>query len=142
MKKEIAFSLTIIGAVLVAASLWFLKSSTAVEGTMAVLPYIAIGIGCGAFGHGMGELISKRALKNSPEISRQITIEQKDERNIAIANHAKAKAYDAMIYIYAALNISFALMDIPIYVVILLVFTYLIVVSISVYYRCKYDREM
>ena len=75
------------------------------------MPYLCIGAGCGAFGHGMGELIGRRALKHAQDVRRQIEIEQKDERNIAIMNRAKGKAYDAMIYIFGALMVSFALME-------------------------------
>ena len=145
MKKGIMFAWMIIGAALIAAGLLCLlclKSSTAAGGAMAALPYICIGIGCGSFGHGTGELISKKTMKKAPELAKQITIEKNDERNIVIANCAKGKAYDAMIYIYAALLISFGLMGIPVHVILLLVFAYLIVIGISIYYRCKYDKEM
>lgn len=142
MKNRGYIILTVIGFALAAAGLWSLKSGTALGGGGYVLPYLCIGAGCGAFGHGMGELIGRRALKHAQDVRRQIEIEQKDERNIAIMNRAKGKAYDAMIYIFGALMVSFALMELEMAVVLLLVFAYLLVVGISIYYRCKYNREM
>jgi len=41
----------------------------------------------------MGYIISNKVLNNSPEIKKQLEINVKDERNMAIANCAKAKAY-------------------------------------------------
>lgn len=142
MKKEFMFTLTVIGFVLIVAGLCYLKSSSTPEGIMIALPYICISIGCGAFGHGIGELISKRATKNIPDIAKQIEIEKHDERNIEIANRAKGKAYDAMIYIFGALLVSFALMGFEVYKVLMLAFAYFLVVGISIYYRCKFDKEM
>ncbi|MEA4815056.1 MAG: hypothetical protein VB112_09145 [Oscillospiraceae bacterium] len=142
MKKGAMFTLTVVGFVLIIVGLCYLKSSAPLTGVMTALPYVCIGIGCGAFGHGMGEMISKRAMKNAPDIQKQLEIEKKDERNIEISNRAKGKAYDAMIYILGALIVSFGLMEIPLYVVLLLVFAYLLVVGISIYYRCKFDQEM
>lgn len=142
MKKGAMFTLTVVGFVLIVVGLCELKFSAVAEGAMAALPYVCIGVGCGAFGHGLGEIVSKRTLKHAPDLAKQIEIEKHDERNVEIANRAKGKAYDAMIYIFGALLVSLSLMDIPLYVVLMLVFAYLLVVGISIYYRCKYDREM
>ena len=65
------------------------------------LPYVLVGLGCGAFGQGTGELLARRAAKGA---ARQIEIEQKDERNVAIVSRAKAKAYDVMLYLFGALK--------------------------------------
>jgi len=142
MKKGAYFTLTVIGLVLIVVGLFSLKSAEEPQGIMRVLPYFCIGIGCGAFGHGLGEMISRRATKNAQDLQKQIEIAKKDERNIAISNRAKGKAYDAMIYIFGALIVSFGLMNLEPYVVLLLVFAYLLVIGISIYYRCKYDKEM
>ncbi|MET0017505.1 hypothetical protein [Oscillibacter sp.] len=139
MKKGVFFTLSVIGLVLIAVGLYFAKSAPETQGVMRVLPYYCIGIGCGAFGHGVGELI---ALKAAGNLQKQIEIEKKDERNIAISNYAKGKAFDAMIYIFGALIVSFGLMNLAPYVVLMLVFAYLLVAGIAIYYRCKYDKEM
>lgn len=142
MKKGAYFTLAVIGFVLAAVGLCYLKSAGEPQGFMRVLPYCCIGIGCGVFGHGMGEMISRRTIKNAPDIQKQIEIEKNDERNIAISNRAKGKAYNAMIYIFGALIVSFGLMNLEMYVILLLVSAYLLVIGISIYYRCKYDNEM
>ena len=106
------------------------------------LPYVFVGIGSGVFGSGMGSIVTSRTLKKHPETQRVLEIEEKDERNIAISNRAKAKAYDAMTFVFGALMVSFALMGIELVAVLLLVFSYLFVHGYGIYYRCKYDREM
>ena len=142
MKKGAYFLLTVIGLVLAIVGLSLIKSNTEPIGIMVALPYVCIGIGCGAFGHGLGQMLSDKALKNAPDIKKQMEIEKKDERNIMIANYAKGKAYDAMIFIFGALLLSFSLMNVELYVILLLVFAYLLVVGISIYYRIRYDKEM
>jgi hypothetical protein len=90
----------------------------------------------------MGEIISRRAVKNHTDIEKQIKINKQDERNVAIGNRAKAKAYDMMIFIFGALMLVFALMGIDMAAVLLLVLAYLFVVGYGIYYRCKFEKEM
>lgn len=133
----------IIGGILLGIfSLYALRHYDRAEGIMTVLPFVCLGIGCGAFGHGMGDLLSRKALENDPELARSLAIEQQDERNIALANRAKGKAFDIMLYVYGALVVSFALMGMDLASLLLLVFAYLLVVGCSIYYRVKYDKEM
>jgi 4-hydroxybenzoate polyprenyltransferase len=61
---------------------------------------------------------------------------------VAIVNRAKSKAYDMMIFVFGALMLAFALMGIDRAAVLLLVSSYLFIIGYSVYYRCKYDKEM
>ncbi len=140
MKNSVYLLLTVFGLVLAIIGLVLSKTNT--DGIMIALPYVCIGVGCGAFGHGMGQLISNRALKNSPKLKKQMEIDKNDERNIMIANYAKGKAYDAMIFIFGSLLVSFSLMNLEMYAILLLVFAYLLVVGISIYYRIKYEKEM
>ena len=140
MKNSVYLLLTVFGLVLAIIGLVLSKTNT--DGIMIALPYVCIGVGCGAFGHGMGQLISNRALKNSPKLKKQMEIDKNDERNIMIANYAKGKAYEAMIFIFGSLLVSFSLMNLEMYAILLLVFAYLLVVGISIYYRIKYEKEM
>ena len=94
MKKRIDIGILSVGIILLAAGLYLIGINENPQGIFRVLPFVCIGLGCGMFGHGMGNIISRQALKGSPEIARQIEIEQKDERNIAIGNQAKAKGFD------------------------------------------------
>jgi len=143
MKKSLVdYSFTILGMLLLGLGLFLIRSILNPQGIMQTLPYICVGLGCGIFGHGMGNILGERAMKNNPEIKKQLEIEQNDERNIAIANAAKAKAYEMMIYVFGALIFSFALMGVDMVVLLLLVFAYLFVVFYGIYYRSKYDKEM
>ena len=85
---------TVVGILLAAIGFVLLRRYADSQGVMAVLPFVCIGVGCGAFGHGMGGMLSRKALKGSPDLQKQLEIEQKDERNIAISNSAKGKAFD------------------------------------------------
>ena len=142
MKKSMNYSLTVMGLVMLAIGLHFAMAAGAPQGVMKTLPYVLIGLGCGVFGHGMGNIIAHKAVKNAPEIERQIEIDRKDERNMAIACRSKAKAYDVMIYAYSALLLAFVLMGTDTAVVLLLVCAYLFVAGCGIYYRFKYEKEM
>ena len=109
---------------------------------IAPLPYVLLGVGCGAFGWGAGELLRQWAVRADPGLEKQIRIEQTDERNQLVANKAKARAYDASVYIYSALMLCFALMQVELAVILLLVGAYLLVVGISIYYYVKYNHEL
>ena len=109
---------------------------------IAPLPYVLLGVGCGAFGWGAGELLKRRAVEGDPEIEKRLRIEQQDERNRTIADRAKARAYDAALYIFSALMLCFALMQVELAVILLLVGAYLLVVGVSIYYYVKYNREL
>lgn len=112
MKSKITNHATIIiGLLLLAVSLYLIKTSNDPQGIMRTLPYVCIGIGCGLFGHGMGNVISERAINSYPELKRQLDIEKNDERNVAIANRAKGKAFDMMTFVFGALMLSFGLID-------------------------------
>ena len=49
------------------------------QGIMKTLPYVLVGIGCGMFGHGIGDLINKKVTAKNTELAKQIEIDQKDE---------------------------------------------------------------
>lgn len=142
MKKTKNYIMTVLGIVLVLLGLYFIKSVDNPKEFMLALPYVCIGVGCGVFGYGMGNLISDKAIQNYPDIKRQIEIEEKDERNIAISSRAKAKAYDIMTFVFGALMVSFALMGVDMIPILLFVFTYLFIQGYAIYYRCKYEKEM
>lgn len=143
MKKKVINTLTlVVGLALLGAGLYLVKTVFAPTGVMLALPYVFIGLGCGMFGQGVSGFVNRAVLKKNPEIAKQQEIEQKDERNQEIANRAKAKAYDAMVFVFGALMPSFALMNVDVAVVLLLVFAYLFVVGIGIYYRCKLEKEL
>ena len=130
------------GAALFAAGLIVLKAAAGAQGVLQALPYLCIGVGSGLFGQGAGERISRSAAKKNPEAARAIRIEKQDERNAAIANRAKAKALDTMIFVFGALNLAFALMGVDWKIVLLLIFAYLFVLGSSLYYHIRFSKEM
>ena len=142
MKKNAKIAGVVLGAGAAAAG-FVLQLTTASYGSFLwVLSAVLIGLGCGAFGHGLGDLLSQRALKDAPELARRLEIEATDERNVALANAAKAKAFDQMLYIFGALMLAFVLMQIELAAILLLVAAYLFIVGCSIYYRSKYEKEM
>ncbi|NCB50549.1 MAG: hypothetical protein EOM54_01525 [Clostridia bacterium] len=130
------------GLILAAGGLVLIKIIPDPQGIMQALPYICLGVGCGVFGQGMGNILGRMAARKAPGEAKKIEIEANDERNIAIANRAKARAYDIMIFVFGALMLSFALMGTDLMEVLLLSFAYLFVVFSGVYYRAKYEKEM
>lgn len=136
------YAIITIGLILLGVGVYLVKSMAEPQGIMRALPYICIGIGCGSFGHGMGNVISNKAIKSNPQVEKQIEIDVNDERNISIRDKSKAKAYDMMIFIFGALMMSFALMGVDMMAILLFVCAYLFVVGYGVYYRFKYDKEM
>ncbi|MFC4778298.1 DUF6442 family protein [Paenibacillus sp. GCM10023252] len=136
------YMFTVVGLVLLAGGLYFMRTMEDPQGLLRALPYICYGLGCSMFGHGMGEIVVHRAMKKDPVAAKQLEIEKKDERNLAIVNRAKAKAYDMMIFMFGALIIPIALMDIDLTVLFLLVFAYVFIVGYCTYYRFKYYKEM
>ena len=78
----------------------------------------------------------------TPEERKEIERAERDERNVAILNRAKAKALDMMFYVFGALMVSLALMGADTGIVLLLVAAYLFVAGCMLYYMCKYQKEM
>ena len=143
MKKNIGNVITlIVGLALLGTGLYLVKTVFAPTGVMLALPYVFIGLGCGMFGQGVSGFVNRAVLKKNPEIAKQQEIEQKDERNPEIAHRATSKAYDAMVFVFGALMVAFALMGMDFVPVLMLVIAYLYVVGVSIYYRCKLEKEL
>ena len=142
MKKKKDYFLVVIGIVLTIIGVYLINTLELPSEFMLPLAYISIGGGCGMFGHGIGSIISRTLIKKHPEIEKQISIEIKDERNLLIGYRAKAKAYDFMTYLFGTIMLVFALMQIDLAAILLLVFSYLLVQGYAIYYRIKYDKEM
>ena len=142
MKKNAKIVGVVLGAGAAAVG-FVLQLTTASYGSFLwVLSAVLIGLGCGAFGHSLGDLLSQKALQSDPELARRIEVEAAYERNVALSNAAKAKAFDQMLYIFGALMLAFVLMQIDLAAILLLVAAYLFIVGCSIYYRSKYEKEM
>jgi len=143
MKKHgLQTALGILGLVLLAVGLYLAKTIADPQGIMRALPYVFIGIGCGLFGQGVAGVIERYVYKKHPDMQKQKEIEVNDERNREISTRAKAKGYDTMVFVFGALMVSFALMNVDVAVVLLMVFAYLFVVGSHIYYRVKFEKEL
>ncbi len=131
-----------IGLFLLAGGFILLKLIAEPQGIMQALPFILIGVGCGVFGFGLGETVRILTLRKHPELARQQAIEVNDERNRAINNLAKAKAFDITIYVFAALLLAFVLMGTEMRVIIPLVVGYLFICFYRIYYQCRLAKKM
>ena len=134
--------LTFLGIGLVLVGFLFHKNSVSTDKMMDTISYIFIGVGCGIFGHFMGNLIKYFSTKNHEELERQIQIEKNDERNILIAEKSKAKAYDLMIYLFASLLLIFSLMGVDKLAIIMIVAIYLSIQIYALYWRSKFESKM
>lgn len=143
MKKiTISYIVMVTGILLFATGLILVKTVNNPEDIMLALPYICIGYGCGAFSFGLSNIINDKTLRNRPDLRKQKEISEKDERNITIEHSAKAKAYDIMVFVFGALLLSYSLMGIDMIAILLLVFSYLLVIFLSLYYRIKFEKNM
>lgn len=134
--------LSFLGVVLVAVGLFIYQKTLGMDKTIVVIPYIFIAIGCGILGHFTGNLIQYYSTKNNEELKRQIEIEKNDERNVLIAEKSKAKAYDLMIYLFAAMLIIFSLMGADKLQILVLVAIYLSLQIYALYWKSKFESRM
>lgn len=138
--KYVVYSL--IGFIIMASGAILAKLTRETQGIMQALPYIFIGIGAGVFGQNLGTAFNIRAMQKDPQLAKQKKIDEEDERNIAIRNKAKAKAYDLMVMAFGALMMAFALMEVNWVVIVSFVAVYLFVVFSNVYFVSRYNKEM
>lgn len=130
------------GLLLLAAGLLALKRAPAPQGALVALPYVCIGLGCGALGSGISGVVNRKIMRDNPRLQKQLAIEQNDERNIALSNRAKAKAFDAMLYIFSAALLALSLMKLPLMAILILTGAYLAVIGYFIFYLNKYHKEM
>ncbi len=134
--------LSFLGVVLVALGLYIYQKTVGMDKTVVFIPYIFIATGCGILGHFTGNLIQYYSTKNNEELKRQIEIEKNDERNVLIAEKSKAKAYDLMIYLFAAMLIIFSLMGADKLQLVVLVAIYLSLQIYALYWKSKFESRM
>ena len=108
MKRAKNIWLSVLGFALIAAGIYLIRTVPDPQGILRALPFLLVGFGCGIFGHGLGELLAKKAAESDPETARRMEIDQTDERNVMIGNMAKAKGYDMMTYV----SVSYTHLDV------------------------------
>lgn len=139
-RKEIVW--IVVGVVLWGIAVLLLWQNPGNSGFWRALPYVCLGVGAGLLGQGIGQMVQRKALQSDPELARQQEIEAGDERNIQLAQRAKAKAFDLMVFVFSALLLVFALMGVEMTALLLLVAAYLLVQGYAVYCRVKLEKEM
>lgn len=140
VRKEIVW--IVVGVVLWGIAVLLLRQNPGNSGFWRALPYVCLGVGAGLLGQGIGQMMQRKALQSDPELARQQEIEAGDERNIQLAQRAKAKAFDLMVFVFGALLLVFALMGVEMTALLLLVAAYLLVQGYAVYCRVKLEKEM
>ena len=136
MSRKAGILITVIGVAVVALGLLLMDP---LDGP---LPGVLIGLGSGALGLGLSGIFSALVVRRHPDVARQVAIEEKDERNIAVSNQAKARAYDMMIYIFGVLMVSYALMNADLTVILMLVGAYLLIVACCIGFTVHYNKTM
>lgn len=139
-RKEIVW--IVVGVVLWGIAVLLLRQNPGNSGFWRALPYVCLGVGAGLLGQRIGRMVQRKALQSDPELARQQEIEAGDERNIQLAQRAKAKAFDLMVFVFSALLLVFALMGVEMTALLLLVAAYLLVQGYAVYCRVKLEKEM
>ena len=137
-----AYILLIIGLMLVivsAISFYFFSSE---RFAYTVVSYAIFGGGFGLLGDGIGRLNAARLEKKDPERMKIINIEKNDERNIAIDEKARAKAYTLSIYLFSAALVILAIMRVELKALLIVLCADLIVMIYSLYIRLKLYKEM
>ena len=128
--------------------LFLIKISNNPQGVMRALPYVCIGVGCIGvgcclFGYSMEHVLYEQTINEAPKLKKILDIEKReDERREAIKNKAKRKAFDMMTFVFGALMISFAIMEIDTVAIFLLIFAYLFIHGFEIcYYFIKIYKK-
>lgn len=132
----------VLGFVLFVIGIVMIRFQISFAGFMRMLPYGCVGVGIGIISNKLGTVFTLVAVKSNSNEGRQLRIEQDDERNQTISDKAKARTYDIMIFVYSAMLLSFALMQIEVYVLVTLAVGYLAIVVTNVFFRLKFHKEM
>ena len=135
MNRKVGAVVAVIGVAVLALGLFLMSRMS------AALPGVLIGLGSGALGAGLSGVLTDALSRKYPDMARK-TVEQQDERNVAISNRAKARAYDLMVYVFGALMIACALMNADMTIILMLIGAYLIVVACRIGFAVHYDKIM
>ena len=90
-RRRQGWMLFLAGLLLLAGAWLLLKLLPGLDTTpWRAVPFLCLGVGCGLFGGGTGELLAVQAMKKHPELQKQNEIAERDERNVAIRSRAQA----------------------------------------------------
>lgn len=142
MQKAKNIIIAAAGGVILTAGVYFMTAVDHPLASVTALPYVCIGVGCGAMAYGTSNLVTDRLRKRNPCMQKQEEINRKDERNTALSHRAKAKAYDLTIFLFSVLIIAFVLLGVDMVPILVFVSAYLFVLGYAFYCRCRYEKEM
>lgn len=128
----------IIGFIILLSGLWGDKAGF----LPAALASWLVGFGCILFGQALGKILSARLTAKDTELVRKQQIAETDERNIALSNAARAKAFDCMTTVFGALMISFGIMGVDMTLLLIFVAAYLFIHGYAIYIRSKLEKTM
>ena len=136
MKRKGSLLLTIMGVAAVALGLFLIRRIA------GPLPGVCIGLGAGILGHGLGSIYANFVARKHPEIARHVAIEQQDERNRAVNDRAKARAYDMMIYVFGVLMVVYTIINADLSVILMLVGAYLLIIACCIGFFVHYNKTI
>ena len=139
---KVVYILLTMGLLLVIGSVFALYFFGNEKFAYTVISYCIFGGGFGLLGDGIGRLNVARLEKKDPERMKLVNIEKNDERNIAIDEKARAKAYTLSIYLFSAVLVALAIMRVDIKALLLVLAADLLVLAYSLYIRIKLYKEM
>lgn len=128
--------LLLLGVLLLAAGLFgFGESAKTVSG-------MCIGIGAGLIGMNTAHFIIDFYYKRHPDAQKQSVIEAQDERNVALTDKAKAKAFDLNNKVLMLVPFLLILADSPLWITLSAVGVYLFGFGAQIYFTMRLSREM
>ena len=140
--RRVAYTFIIIGLLLIIGSIIALYFFRDKKSAYTVISFTVFGGGFGLLGDGIGRLNAARLEKKDPERMKLFNIEKHDERNIAIDEKARAKAFTLSQYLFSAMLVVLAIMRVELKALLIVLCVDLIVLVYSMYIRLKLYKEM
>ena len=103
---------------------------------------VLIGAGATILGMSVGRIATIVAENKDPGLRRKSEVEATDERNIAISNLAKGRAFDLFGPVFGALMVVYALTGVALPTLLLLVASYLAVFTFYAFSLVRYQERM
>ena len=134
-KKWIGVAMLVAGIAMISLTLIIANDNKPLSGVM-----LGVGTACGIVG--VVKIVEEYYETKYPQLARQKAIELKDERNEAIRNHAKAVAGDILQWCVMGLAFLLILVDVPLWLILIVVAIYLAYSVLTVICIYKFQREM
>ena len=136
MKRKGSLLIAVMGLAMLALGLFLMRGPERMP-----LPGILVGLGAGGLGAGLSGALTPVLSRRYPDMADK-TVEQQDERNIAISHRAKARAYDLMVYVFGVLMVVYTIINADLPVILMLVGAYLLIVACCIGFSVHYNKTM